>query len=159
MLHVRFAFDPVLPADVDFAMLNKIYGASPESAKGRYSPGMHWLQRQMRPQRLPNRLCGRPKSVEYGSRSVTPYLDKPFDAFAIATADEMRNQQFRVGFDGGPCPSVSSAIDRIFHRGDILLLGGSERPDFIDLNALGFHAANLCVMEASTEAPSVFQEL
>ena len=59
-------------------------------------------------------------------------------AHRVATADEMRNQQFRVGFDGGPGPSVSSAIDRIFHRGDILLLGGSERPDFTDLNALGF---------------------
>ena len=32
------AVEGAFGADVDYAMLNKIYGASPESAKGRYSP-------------------------------------------------------------------------------------------------------------------------
>ena len=32
------AVEGAFGADIDYAMLNKIYGASPESAKGRYSP-------------------------------------------------------------------------------------------------------------------------
>jgi len=32
------AIEGAFGADIDYAMLNKIYGASPESAKGRYSP-------------------------------------------------------------------------------------------------------------------------
>ena len=32
------AVESAFGADIDYAMLNKIYGASPESAKGRYSP-------------------------------------------------------------------------------------------------------------------------
>ena len=32
------AVEGAFEADVDYAMLNKIYGASPEAAKGRYSP-------------------------------------------------------------------------------------------------------------------------
>ena len=32
------AVEGAFGADVDYAMLNKIYGSSPESAKGRYSP-------------------------------------------------------------------------------------------------------------------------
>jgi len=32
------AVEGAFGADVDYAMLNKIYGASPEAAKGRYSP-------------------------------------------------------------------------------------------------------------------------
>ena len=32
------AVEGAFGGDVDYAMLNKIYGASPESAKGRYSP-------------------------------------------------------------------------------------------------------------------------
>ncbi len=32
------AVEDAFGADIDYAMLNKIYGASPESAKGRYSP-------------------------------------------------------------------------------------------------------------------------
>jgi hypothetical protein len=32
------AVEGAFRADVDYAMLNKIYGTSPESAKGRYSP-------------------------------------------------------------------------------------------------------------------------
>jgi len=32
------AVEGAFGADIDYSMLNKIYGASPESAKGRYSP-------------------------------------------------------------------------------------------------------------------------
>ena len=32
------AVEGAFGADVDYAMINKIYGTSPESAKGRYSP-------------------------------------------------------------------------------------------------------------------------
>ena len=42
--------------------------------------------------------------------AVGNVLHEPRGAIAIATADEMRNDQFRLGFDCRPSPSVASAI-------------------------------------------------
>lgn len=86
-------------------------------------------------------------------------LDKPLRAFAIATADKMRNEQFRIGLNRGPCPRIAGAINRRFHIRRVLLLRADERPNFVNLNLARLHAAHLGVMEASAEASGIHKEL
>src|SRR6202011_5710319 len=86
-------------------------------------------------------------------------VDKPLRAFAIATAAKVRNEQLGFGFDRRPRPDAPRAINRGFDGRDVFVFRGTETPEFINLNAARLHAANLHVMKARTEAPSVLQEL
>src|SRR5208283_1085173 len=87
--------------------------------------------------------------VQRGSQqeiaTVSHHLAEKYTSLAIGR-DEMRNQQFGVGFDRGPRPCISRAIKRIFHRSNILLLSSGERPNFIDLNALRLSEAFLSLV-------------
>ena len=43
--------------------------------------------------------------------------------------------------------------------GDVLLLGGRERPDFVHLYAASLYAPDLFIMEGRARLPSVHQQL
>ena len=85
-------------------------------------------------------------------------IDERYGAFAVATADEMRNEQLRIGLNRRPGPNVAGAIHGRLHARNVLLLGADERPNFIDLNSARFHVAHLGVMEASAESGQRPQE-
>src|SRR5262249_27192143 len=75
-----------------------------------------------------------------------------------AITESVGNNQLCVRVDGRPCPAVASAIFHLFF-GYILLLGVNESPDFIALNATHFQVADGAIVELSTGAAHVFQQL
>jgi len=77
----------------------------------------------------------------------------------IGAPKEIKDNEFRVGFNRGPGPGVASALNRIFHAGDVFLFRAGERPDFIDLDSLGLHAANFGIMKAGAELSRVHKQL
>ena len=56
---------------------------------------------------------------------------------SIPIADQPAYDQLAVGIQRSPRPDVASEIDGRLHRRDVLLLGRAERPNLVDLNALG----------------------
>ena len=74
--------------------------------------------------------------------------------FAVATADQPRNDQLAVAVERGPRPRVASAIDRLLHGRDVLLLRVGERPDFVALNALGLHVADFASWRSAQNLPA-----
>ena len=64
-----------------------------------------------------------------------------------------------VGINGRPGPNVPKAELTFQPLGDVLFFGVSEGPDFIALDAAGFHAPNRAVMKVKAGLPDFRQEL
>ena len=86
-------------------------------------------------------------------------VHEPHGAFAVPATDEIRDDELRVGFDRSPSPNVASAFRRGLRSAHVLLLRVYERPDFIDLNALGRHVANVRIMVGHTGAAGIRKQL
>jgi hypothetical protein len=52
--------------------------------------------------------------------------------------DHPVDDQFAIGVNGNKCPRIASITACQNLRGDVLLLGRNKRPDFVNLNRLGF---------------------
>lgn len=80
-------------------------------------------------------------------------------ALAVTPADEVRDDQLRIGFDTGPGPCVASAFGGGLGALDVALLGVGEAPNLIDLNTPSLHAADLLIVEAGAEFAGINQQL
>ena len=86
-------------------------------------------------------------------------IDKGPRAIAVATADEIANDELRIGVQANPRPNVSSAFRSGLRPCDVLLLGVNESPSLIDLNALGCEVADVLVMIGHADLANGAQEL
>src|SRR5882724_8252685 len=72
--------------------------------------------------------------------------------------EHVRDDEFCVGIDSGPRPNITSALLHLF-RGDVLLLGIDEGPNFIALDSSHSEIANGSIATVGTGTAHVFQEL
>jgi hypothetical protein len=158
MAWIGVAFDPVFPATNAFGRAITTLSTLWQGAINLVEHGVINIRSERTFDGFevsPVPVAGQLNAVHDPRRHI---IDKPLRAFAVATADEVGNEQFRIGLDCRPSPGIASTINRIFHRGHVFLFCAGERPEFVNLNATRLHVANLRIMKARTEAPGVLQE-
>lgn len=90
---------------------------------------------------------------------VFQIADERVRILGIPPADQVRDDELRVGFNRRPRPHVARTIWCPLRVRDVGLLRVAERPNLIDLHALGLHAPHRVVMEGRTGPSRVFQQL
>ncbi len=78
---------------------------------------------------------------------------------AAAVPDEVAHHELGIGIERRPRPHVASAFRGGLGGCDVLRLGITERPDFIDLDPLRPHAHDQLVMEGQAGLASVHKQL
>jgi hypothetical protein len=74
-------------------------------------------------------------------QSICQIAHKFMCGACIAFSDEPANNQFRIGADRRPCPNISETELAPFVSRNVLILGVTERPNFVTLNALAIEVA------------------
>lgn len=79
--------------------------------------------------------------------SAAQILHEPASRVGVASADEPRRDQLRVGVDGRPRPHVAPSM-RLLFLGDVLLFRANELPDFIALETARAEHPHIRIMES-----------
>ena len=80
-------------------------------------------------------------------------------AVAVAPANEIRNDQLRVGLNRRPGPSIAIGQVLPFRRCNVLLFRIGERPNFVHLNPSCLHVADRVIMEIGAYRSGFNQKL
>lgn len=79
-------------------------------------------------------VCSHLNAIRKALRYV---LNKFVGASGIASGNEPRNNQLRIGVNGDPCPNISIAEFAAKFLRDVLFFGVAKRPNFVALNSFG----------------------
>lgn len=128
------AVEGAFGADIDYAILNKIYGAAPESAKGRYSPADCIGAKKERIEGKPDMAHVSTSYVERNNKTMrmhmrrftrlTDAFSKKVDNHAYAVALHMMYYNFvRVHSTLRMSPAMAAGVsNRLWEIGDIVKL-------------------------------------
>lgn len=90
---------------------------------------------------------------------ILQVADQGASILGIPAADQVGDDELGIRLDRGPGPDVASPFRLLLRRRDVRLLGVGEGLNFIDLDALGLHAARMLVMIGRAYLPGVLQHL
>lgn len=103
----------------------------------------------------PMSVCGQLHPMGKASGQI---VHKLVSRCAITRSDKVRNGQLGIGVNSNPRPDAPIPKLPLFLSRNIFVFGIAKLPNFITLNATGFHVSHCAVVKFSARRSKVFQE-